>query len=564
MNADDAIRFETLMKEGIVASGHGEWQEAFALFGRARQIKETPEILEHLGWSAWWLNKPEVSLEALERSYQMYSEAGDRRGSARTAVWLARARMEFKGEHAIASGWLQRAHSHLEGMEETAELGWLRLFEGQMMLFGKKEPAAAREIARQCIALGRKLRESDIEMWGRALDGFALVMEGDVPAGMQQLDEAGAIGVGGEAKDLNAIAATCCYLIEACERAADHQRAAQWYERTRDICRRWHFGPLFAICKTQYAGILISSGDWTQAESELLSARQEIMEYRPSMVTMCDLRIAELRRRQGRLDEAKSLFAASESSPISIYGRGMMALEEGDAASALDLAKRYLRRVRETDKMQRVPGLLLEIRTHARLGQASEASAAVSELLKIAQTAPIDHVRASASLGAGLLSFIEDDLETARQQFEDSVDLFERAGMPYDSAYARLELAKALQELDRPDRAQAEAERARASHQKLGAVLEEKRCLTFLKSLLKDTAPLVREALRKSGLTKREAEVLILIAEGRPNDEIAENLFLSIRTVERHISSIYQKIGVTGKAARAAAVAFAAKAGLIG
>jgi len=121
LNADDAIRFETLMKEGIVASGHGEWQEALALFGRARQIKETPEILEHLGWSAWWLNKPEVSLEALERSYQMYSEAGDRRGSARTAVWLARARMEFKGEHAIASGWLQRAHSHLEGMEETAE-----------------------------------------------------------------------------------------------------------------------------------------------------------------------------------------------------------------------------------------------------------------------------------------------------------------------------------------------------------------------------------------------------------------------------------------------------------
>ena len=563
MNADESGQLDTFLKSGRSAALRGEWQQACDLFEQARRISETPEILEQLGWAAWWLNAPSVSFDGLERAYQLYSKNADRRGAARTAIWLARARMEFKGEHAIANGWLQRAHSHLEGTEPVPEMGWLELFEGQMVLFGKKDPAAARTIAQRCINLGKSLHEPDIEMWGRAMDGLALVVQGDVASGMQQLDEAGAIGIGGEARDLNAIAATCCYLIEACERAEDHDRAAQWYERTREICRRWHFSPLFAVCRTQYAGMLISAGKWVEAETELREARQELSEYRPSMMRMCDIRIGELRRRQGRQDEAKQLFAAAESSPVSMRGLGLMALERGDAPAALDLAKRYLRRVPETDVIQRVPGLIMLIGALSRLGRTEEAGASVSELLRVARIAPTDHIRAAASLGAGLFSFATDNLETARQQFEDAVDLYDRAGMPYDSACARLDLAKVLQELERPDRAREEAERARQAQKALGAAADEQRCFAFLKELLKDTAPLVREKLKQSGITRREAEVLMLIAEGRANEEIADALFLSVRTVERHISSIYQKIGVSGKAARAAAVTYAVKAGIV-
>jgi ATP/maltotriose-dependent transcriptional regulator MalT len=64
-----------------------------------------------------------------------------------------------------------------------------------------------------------------------------------------------------------------------------------------------------------------------------------------------------------------------------------------------------------------------------------------------------------------------------------------------------------------------------------------------------------------SGLTPREIDVLELIASGSSNEEIASKLVLSVRTVERHINSLYQKIGVTGRAARAKATAFALQQG---
>jgi pimeloyl-ACP methyl ester carboxylesterase/DNA-binding CsgD family transcriptional regulator len=56
-------------------------------------------------------------------------------------------------------------------------------------------------------------------------------------------------------------------------------------------------------------------------------------------------------------------------------------------------------------------------------------------------------------------------------------------------------------------------------------------------------------------LTAREREVMAMVVEGRTNEEIAVALFLSYRTVERHLSNIYDKLGVAGKAARAAAAA---------
>ena len=63
-------------------------------------------------------------------------------------------------------------------------------------------------------------------------------------------------------------------------------------------------------------------------------------------------------------------------------------------------------------------------------------------------------------------------------------------------------------------------------------------------------------------LTAREREVLHLLAQGRPNDAIASELVLSVRTVERHVENIYGKIGASGRSARAAATAWAHAHGL--
>jgi pimeloyl-ACP methyl ester carboxylesterase/DNA-binding CsgD family transcriptional regulator len=58
-----------------------------------------------------------------------------------------------------------------------------------------------------------------------------------------------------------------------------------------------------------------------------------------------------------------------------------------------------------------------------------------------------------------------------------------------------------------------------------------------------------------SGLSPREIDVLELVATGLSNEEIAERLYLSVRTVERHLTNIYAKLRLSGKAGRAAAAA---------
>ncbi len=62
-------------------------------------------------------------------------------------------------------------------------------------------------------------------------------------------------------------------------------------------------------------------------------------------------------------------------------------------------------------------------------------------------------------------------------------------------------------------------------------------------------------------LTRREREVLTLVAEGRSNDEIANELYLSVRTVERHLANVYTKLDLHGTSARAAAAATLARSG---
>lgn len=555
--------YHELIKAGKEAMSCASWEEAITSFREALKLQPSAEAMEYLGWSAWWNNDAELCFESLEGAYKLYCDIEEKKGAARTAVWLARARIEIRGEHAVASGWLQRAHSHLEGLDISQELGWLLLFEGHLALMGKKDIESARQMAQQSITIGKKFKDIDIEMWGRALDGLALVIGGDVGAGMQQLDEAAAIGVAAEAKDLNAVAVTCCYLIHACECVNDFDRAEQWYQQTQEICKRWRFSSLVAVCRTLYASILMAKGLWKEAESEIIAAKMELSASRPSLLPICNIRLAELRRRQGRFEEALRYFSEIESHPISILGRGLIALDHGDAVLASELADRYLRRVAVNNFIEQVPGLELKLRSYIALKTLEDAGIIVGKLLKISSDIPINPIRGAAYFSAGLFSFANDELDTSRQQFEDSIDIYDQAKMPYDKARSRIELARVLYKLNRVEDAWAEAQQAEDIFRKLGAEFYAAQCDLFLRHIASGAHSSILAALRKTGLTKREAEVLTLIAEGKTNDEIAKILYLSVRTVERHISGIYQKLGLSGKSARVAAASFAIKAGFI-
>src|SRR5262245_48131386 len=332
------------LQSGRDALGRGAWEHARDAFEAAVNEQRTPEALEGLGDACWWLNDAPRVFDAREEAYRLYHERGDRASAARIALWLYWDYRAFRSDAAVSNGWLHRAERLLEGLESTREYGWLRYRQAEAALFGAHDPAAAREHTAACRALGVALNIVDLQIGALALEGLAFVTAGDPDAAHPRLDEAMTAIIGGELTDLPLIGQTSCHLIAACERMHDYDRAAQWCERLKALTTRWRVPPLFAICRTLYAGLCLSRGTWDDAEAELSAAAKELAGTMPGGVPEAITRLGELRRRQGRVDEAAVLFGQAESHPRSVLGRAGLALDLDRPVEARELVDRYLRR----------------------------------------------------------------------------------------------------------------------------------------------------------------------------------------------------------------------------
>jgi LuxR family maltose regulon positive regulatory protein len=567
------------LSAGRDALNRGAWDAAREAFETALSASETAEGLEGLGWALFWLDRTEEALEVRERAFRAYRESGDVRSAARVAYGLAVDCIDLRGV-APAAGWLERARRLLEDTEPGPEHGWLALWEGHFALLNRRDVSGARERGAVALELGRRLGLFDLEMLALALEGLVLVAEGHVEQGMRHLDEATAAALAGEVGSLDAVGATCCFLVHACERVRDYDRAAQWGERVERFSREWGITPALTVCRTQHAAMLIGQGEWARAEEELLSAIDRLAASRPLLVADGVEQLAELRRRQGRWDEAEELFRRVEGRSLALLGRGAMALDRGDAPTAADLLDRFLRRTPPDNWTGRAAALELLVRAHLALGSGAGADDALAELGALAERVPAPTIRAAAQQARGIAARARGDGEEARRQLEDAVDLFLQAQAPFEAARARLDLAGCLAGIGRAGPAGQEARSALEWFQRLGAARETERARELAATLgaseataaaaapgsaspgsvsggAEEDAPTKRS---EAPLTPREVEVLRLVAEGLSDKEIAERLHLSGHTVHRHISNVRRKLGL---ASRAAAVAWAAQRGLL-
>jgi DNA-binding NarL/FixJ family response regulator len=288
-----------------------------------------------------------------------------------------------------------------------------------------------------------------------------------------------------------------------------------------------------------------------EAEAELVASAERLGEMRPPWAAEATVRLAELRRRQGRLDEATAIFEQVGEDPLALLGLGEICLDRGDPAGARDRAEEYLRATPVAAKALRGPALELLVRANAALGELEGAAQALEELEAAASAVATDPVRAAAKFSAGILASAFRDDESARASFEDAARLFRRSGAPFEVARARLELAASLGALRRDDAARREIEAALQAFSELGARGEAARAEAML-DRLRGPGPLVgvpEGPLRK--LSGRELEVLALIAEGLSNKEIAERLVISEHTVKRHVANILHRLGLASRAAAA-------------
>lgn len=488
----------------------GDWTSARAHYEELVRSTDAPEAWEGLAETAWLQQDSRLMIDARLAAYQRYRARGDDVAAARMAVALGNDFLDFRGDAAVANGWFKRARRLLEPLPPSAEHARLSVWEARLALIGLHDVAAGLRLAQEGRRLARASTCTDAEVLATAMSGLALVMDAKPDEGLALLDEAAAAALGGDVADAYAAGLTCCYLISACDRVRDYERAAQWCARLREFSTRQRFTILLTTCRLQYGSVLISAGAWDDAEAELQAAIADLRESRPVVLPAAYARLGELRRRQGRTEEAHQLFRQASTHPIALLGAAWMDLQRGGVPSALERVRTYLRRFPADALLERAPANELLVRIAAASGALDDASTPLEELESAASRYNLPLLRAAVLAARGVIAAANGNPAQAAELLDDAAALYDAAGHAWEAEAVR-------------------------------------------RTLERETADSVT-------LTRRELEVLRLIAGGLSEREVADRLFISPHTAHRHLSNIRHKLGA---ATQAAAVAHALRVGLL-
>jgi ATP/maltotriose-dependent transcriptional regulator MalT len=528
-----------------------DWQGAFdAATSAAGTGGEAGEgdRLDLLADAAWWLGRLDDCTEARERAYRLHDEAGDDRRAGMAAVWLYE-HHAFRGHGAIAGAWLRRARRALEDDPECEPYGALLLREAEA-LHGAGELDRALAHARQVVDLGRRLRSPDLEAEALQAAGRVLIDRGEVAEGMGHLDEAMLFAVEGRLRPYST-GKVYCSLIGACEEVGDFDRAAEWTTATERWSRAHPFAIFPGICRVHRAIVLKRRGALAEAEREAAKACDELLHSRPVTSAQAWAEVGDICRRLGELDRAEEAFARSQElagGPCAALA--LLRLAQGKVTAARSIIEGCT--AGAINPLDRAAVLPTVVQVAVAGGDLAAASAALSELEGIAEGFDLPEVQAAMLVARGRLQLAHEEPGAARVTLQDAVERWRAIGVPYEVGSAGTLLGQAHRASGDEAAAVAAFTAASQEFDRIGAHVDAQRVLGGGGAVVRETLP--------AGLTEREAEVLRLVAAGLTNNEIAARLYLSAKTVSRHLSNIFTKIGVT---TRAAATAFAFERGLV-
>lgn len=536
--------------EGRAALRAGDTVAARNAFETAGADPDSGDVLEGLARCSYIELDFQSAIAGWERAYAAFRESDDRLGAVRVARTLAYMHGSINGDGAVMGGWLARAQSLLGDDTESAEAGWVALNAG--MFEGDRAQKHAR--FRRALELGRRWGDSDLEFVALAYLGASLVHVDQTEEGMTFLDEALAAVAGRDVDDFCVLQEIFCQLFSACERAQDISRADQWIRIGEAIAARRNLPAVSAFCRTHYGGVLTAAGRWPEADAALSDAVRLWALGHRTMRSGALARLADLRVRQGRFEEAEQLLDGIEGDGDAARPLAAIQLSKGETSRAKETLERALDPADLTSSAV-VPLLMLLVDVHIAAGALDAADTAVQQLIACAELHPGHYLHACAALARGRLC-LATGTGDPRACLREALAGFDRAQLPMEIAHSRLELANALVDTQ-PEVAMAEARAALEGFERLQAARHADAAAAVLRSLG------VRPTTGKRGdgiLTKREAEVLELLGHGFSNPEISDRLFISRKTVEHHVGNVLAKLGLRSRA-EAAAYATRAKQG---
>ena len=534
---------DTALARGYGALAVGNWSEARGAFEEAVRTVESPEALDGLGRSLWWLHEGREAIVCRERAYSGFRRDGDLGRAARIALWLSREYSLVFGNNAAARGWLARAERLLRDVAPGVEQGWLDLARSE----GSRESSEAAMYAESALNAALTASDPDLELRALAQLGFARVSGGEVDEGLAQLDEAMAAATSGEPASLDTFADICCTLMLACEQAGDMERPQQWSAVLEDFVRKYDHVVLLAFCRTCCADVFAANGRVDAAEGELVAAIKELTDAgQRSRCVNPAARLAEIRVLQGRFDEAEELLVGFDGEPDATRAAVGLRLARGEPAPAAVILERRLDEVGRSSVLA-VP--LLDQLVDARLaeGRLEDASVAADAIAATAGPSGRERIPATAAFARGRVAMARGDA-AAVSELQKAINHFTVLGLRLDAARCRLALARTLAS-ESPEIAIDTARQARNELEALG----DSREADIAAALMRSLGAKGRAGPRATGLlTQREIEVLRLLREGLTNAEIAARLFISPKTAEHHVSRIFAKLGLAKRSEAAA------------
>jgi ATP/maltotriose-dependent transcriptional regulator MalT len=517
-----------------------DWQVAFDA-AQAASV-DSPDLeadrADLVADAAWWLGRLDDCIAARERAYHLYEELGQHRRAGQCAVWLYE-HHAFKATPAMAGAWLRRARRALGSDPECAEHGALLLREAEAA-HGAGELDRASALASEVVALGRTLRAPELEAEALQTMGRILIDRGELSEGLGHLDEAMLFAVEGRLGPYST-GKVYCSLISACEELGDFDRAAEWTESTITWANQHPFAVFPGICRIHRAAVLKRRGSLAEAEREAERACEELQGRHVTNSGAAYAEVGDIRRRLGQLDRAEEAFArAQELCGQPCGGLALLRLAQGRTDAALAIINGCLRTTRNPlARSALLPGF---IQIAIAAGDLTAAAEALEELDGITARFATRALRASALSTRGRLELAQGAVAEACDTLRRALDTWRALDVPYEVATTHTLLGQALRQ-NGDDAGSAESfAAASVLFDQIGARLDTR-------TLGEEPKPPL-----PAGLTMREVEVLRLIAAGMTNNEVAAALYLSGKTVSRHLSNIFTKIGVTS---RAAATAFA-------
>ncbi|MGH8531227.1 MAG: LuxR C-terminal-related transcriptional regulator [Gammaproteobacteria bacterium] len=520
------------------------WADAFNALSLADQEAELlGEDLELLATSAYLIGQDEDYLRALERAYAAYLDVEEFVRAVRCAFWMG-FRLMFRGEMGHATGWLARARRLLEpNAHECAERGYLLLPEVEQRL-AADDCDAAYAAAADAAAIGERCREADLIACARHQQGRIRLQQGQVAAGLALLDETMVAVTGGELSPI-VTGLVYCSVVAACQRVYALDRAREWTTALARWCEGQPEMVAFAgVCQVHRAEIMQLQGAWLEAIQEAQHASERCLRAANRKAAAAAFyQQAELLRLQGDFVAAEEAYRrASQWGWDPQPGLALLRNAQGRT----DVAVAAIRRVvnATTDELERVKLLPAYIEIMLAGDDGETARDACRELETIAQRFGTDVLGAIAGQARGAVELAGGNAQAALGALRRAWQVWEEMEAPYLAARVRELMARACRALDDSDGYALEIAAVRAAFEKLGAAAD----LTRLDAV----TPGGQSSSRAHGLTPRELQVLRLVAAGKTNKTIAAGLFLSERTIDRHLSNIFTKLNVSSRVAATA------------